>query len=93
MHMTHGANGSPQRSYKIHNEKGLLQVQSMEFADDADFSFTMRFEGERKPIQAFQSKFKELDDVVAALIAEGQAPNPQVTDVVEHKRAERKRGR
>lgn len=92
MRLTHSANGSPARGYTIRNEAGMLHVQSNEFAEGADFGFTMRFTGERKPIQAFQEKFKELDAVVAALIAEGAVPNPACVQVVEHTKSPKQRG-
>lgn len=92
MRLTHDANGSPARSYTIRNEAGMLHVQSDQFVEDSDFGFTMRFVGERKPIQAFQEKFRELDRVVAALIAEGAVPNPACVQVVEHTKSPKQRG-
>jgi predicted RNA binding protein YcfA (HicA-like mRNA interferase family) len=92
MRLTHGLNGSPARSYEIRNEKGVLRVQSLEFAGDTDFGFEMRFANEKKPIQAFQVKFKELDEVVAGLIAEGAAPKPEVPNTAHVSVVERAKG-
>jgi hypothetical protein len=83
LRLTHGLNGSPARSYEIRNEKGVLRVQSVEFAGDADYGFEMRFEGERKPVQAFLARFEELDKIVADLVPKPEVPNPSHVAVVE----------
>jgi hypothetical protein len=92
LRLTHGLNGSPARSYEIRNEKGVLRVQSVEFAGDADYGFEMRFEGERKPVQAFLAKFNPLDKVVAGLIAEGAVPKPEVPNPSQVAVVERTKG-
>jgi len=92
LRLTHGLNGSPARSYEIRNEKGVLRVQSVEFAGDADFGFEMRFANEKKPIQAFQRQFAELDAIVADLVPKPEVPNPEQVAVVEHSKGAKQPG-